>query len=114
MTAPKEVIKIFKAVKKELCSRKGLGWDELDEITGCDGLEKEVDNAVKEAIKKAMPDHDTKIQALKADLEALVKMYGDKKNWIRHPLTGMNVVVLEPVGGKLAREIGDKRGVKYE
>ena len=73
---------------------------------------------------------DTAIQALKADLERLVKMYGDKKNWghsqyelgsMQSPFGDITIKDLSAPdenlnchGGKLAREIGKKWGIKYE
>lgn len=48
---------LHKAVKEELSSRKGLGWDEIDSVTGCDGLEKEVDDALKNVIKDVLVKH---------------------------------------------------------
>lgn len=46
------VSQIHKDIKAELCGRKGLGWDELDCVTGIDGLEKEIDDAIKAIIKR--------------------------------------------------------------
>lgn len=45
------VNKIHKAVKEELCGRKGLGWDFIDSELGTDGLEKEIDDALKSKIQ---------------------------------------------------------------
>ena len=48
---------LHKAVKEELSGRKGLGWDEVDSETGCEGLEQEVDEAIKEVIKEVLMGH---------------------------------------------------------
>ena len=59
-------------------------------------------------------DHDTAIQDLKADLERMVKMYApkikrncqhDDPSWCNEHCNDF---------GNLAREIGDKNGIKYE
>ena len=68
--------------------------------------------------------------SLKADLERMVKMYGDKKNWghsqyelgsMQSPFGDITIKDLSAPdenlnchGGKLAREIGKKWGIKYE
>lgn len=67
--------------------------------------------------------------SLKADLEALVKFYGSIESWttntnkkedneficvVPHDLEKMWDDVEDKIGGKLAREIGDRNGIKYE
>lgn len=60
---------------------------------------------------------DIAIQDLKADLERMVKMYGNKKS-VNAMIngTGKDFEEIDGVfhGGKLAREIGDKWKIKYE
>lgn len=69
--------------------------------------------------------YDQEVQALKEDIEKLVKMYGDKKNWrlsasmlndFKDQITDKDWERfpddLQFVGGLLARQIAAKRGIK--
>lgn len=96
MTAPKEV-KIYAA-------RGFFDSSREDETHFCKMIKLE--------------DHDTQVQALKADLEALVKMYGDRSNWDN---LGDHILIdcmIKPEdcdgthGGELARKIAKKHGVE--
>lgn len=117
MTAPKEVkTYYYSEQQKEICEELGklttmrlFPYNEMraflnkeDEFKNNYGGEELIFvNAI--ALHKMKSDHDSQVQALKADLLALVKKYSNVNN---HNV-GDNVQ-------DFAKQIGDKNGIKYE